>query len=289
MAAFDVIIFLRSIEPDTLRCLEWAQRMGKKIIYVLDDHFLAIPATTRLGQLYNQPSYQKTCIAFLKTAHVVKVESPIMHELIRQKYNPNVVYFPGSIDFSYFKPWSRRTKHDGTLVIGYEGAKKERSFQPVIAAMKKIMKEYGNRIRLEFYGYCPSELIGHPNVKHIKHNENYGRFMKELFQANWDIGLAPMEDHFFYHCKSNVKFRDYAACHIPGIYSLSPAYRDCVIHKQTGYFVPHSKQGWYLGIQEMINNPPLRRSIAKKALAVVKKHHTLKHCAANWKKLLHDL
>ncbi|UNK19757.1 glycosyltransferase [Paenibacillus sp. N3/727] len=289
ISSYDIIIFLRSIEPDTLRCLEWAHLLGKKIIYVIDDHFLAIPTTTRIGQLYSQPSYQKTCTTFLETAHVVKVESPIMYELIRQQFNPHVIYFPGCVDFSFFKPWNKRKKHEGQLVIGYEGAKKESSFQPVIAAMKQIMMEYGDIIRLEFYGYCPAELKDHPNVTHMEHNEDYGQFMKQLFQANWDIGLAPMEDKLYYHCKSNVKFRDYASCHIPGIYSLSPVYRECVFHKQTGYFVPQTKQGWYLGIQEMINNPQMRKSISKRALKVVKKHHTLKLCAANWKKLLHDL
>lgn len=289
ISSCDVIMFLRSIEPDTIQCLEWAHLLRKRILYIIDDHFLAIPTATRLGQLYTQPSYQETYTAFLKTAHRVKVESPIMYELIRQQYNPNVTYFPGCVDFSLFKPWSKREKKEGQLVIGYEGAKKECSFQPVIAALKRIMKDYGNSVRLEFYGYCPDELKGIPNVAFIKHNDDYGQFMKQLYQANWDIGLAPMEDHLFYHCKSNVKFRDYASCNIPGIYSLSPAYRECVFHKQTGYFVPQSEQGWYLGIQEMIHNPQMRKVIAKNALKVVKKNHTLKRCANNWKKLLHDL
>lgn len=288
IASYDIIVFLRSIEPAALQCLEWTKLLGKKSVYVIDDHFLVIPQTTRLGVIYSQPAYKETYTLFLKNADRVKVESPVMHELIQEQFNPNVIYFPGSVDFS-FKQWHRGPKKENRLVIGYEGSKKESSFRPIIPALQRILKEYGDFVRLEFYGYCPEELKGHPNVSHWKHNEDYSQFMQQLYRANWDMGLAPMDDGLFYHCKSNVKFRDYASCRIPGIYSLSPAYRDCVFHKETGYFVPQTEQGWYFGIREMIENPHIRKKISQKAAKAVKKNFTVKQCAANWRSLFNGL
>lgn len=288
IASYEIIVFLRSIEPATLQCLEWTQLLGKKSVYVIDDHFLAIPQTTRLGLIYSQPAYKATYTHFLKKVDMVKVESPFMHELIQKQYNPNVIYFPGSIDFS-FKQWYRGPKTEERLVIGYQGSKKESSFRPVIPALKRILKEYGDHVRLEFFGYCPEELKDNPHVSHRKHNGDYSKFMQQLYLANWDIGLAPMEDDLFYHCKSNVKFRDYGSCRIPGIYSLSPVYRDCVFHKETGYFVPQTEQGWYFGIREMIENPQIRKKISQKAGKVVKKNFTVKRCALNWGTLLNGL
>ncbi|SEL67274.1 Glycosyltransferase involved in cell wall bisynthesis [Paenibacillus sp. cl141a] len=288
ISSYDIILFLRSIEPAALQCLEWAHREGKKTVYVIDDHFLAIPQTTRLGQIYSKPAYKETYTYFLKNVHTVKVESPIFRDVIKMHFTPKVVYFPGSIDVTYTQ-LSNSPKKEDRLVIGYEGAKKESSFRPVIPALQRILKEYGDFVRLEFYGYCPEELKGHPNISHWKHNENYSQFMKQLHRANWDIGLAPLDDGLFYHCKSNVKFRDYAACRIPGIYSLSPIYRDCVFHKKTGYFVPQTEQGWYVGIREMIENPKLREKIKQKAAKAVAKNFTVKQCAKNWKSLFQGL
>lgn len=288
ISSYDIILFLRSIEPAALQCLEWARREGKKTVYVIDDHFLAIPQTTRLGQKYSKPAYKQTYTYFLKNTHMVKVESPVFRDLIKKQFNPKVIYFPGSIDVS-FTQFPREPKKDDRIVIGYEGAKKESSFRPVIPALQRILKEYGDFVRLEFYGFCPEELKGHPNVSHRKYNEDYSQFMQRLFQANWDIGLAPMEDDLFYRCKSNVKFRDYAVCRIPGIYSLSPVYRDCVFHKETGYVVPQTEQGWYIGIREMIENPKLREKIKQKAAKAVAKNFTVKLCAENWRSLLQGL
>lgn len=287
VSSYDIIVFLRSIEPAALQCLEWAHLHGKKTVYVIDDHFLEISSTTRLGQIYSQPAFKETYTYFLKNVHRVKVESPVMHELIQEQYNPNVVYFSSSIDFS-FKQWHRGKKKEDWLVIGYQGSKKESSFRPVIPALMRILEEY-EEVRLEFFGYCPEELKNHPSVSHKRHNGDLRQFMQQLYQANWDIGLAPMEDDLFYHCKSNVKFRDYASCRIPGIYSLSPAYRDCVFHKETGYFVPQTEQGWYYGIREMIENPQIRKKIAQKAGKAAKKNFTIKKCAEHWRVLLQGL
>ncbi|MBT2762788.1 glycosyltransferase [Paenibacillus sp. ISL-20] len=288
ISSYDIILFLRSIEPAALQCLEWARLEGKKTVYVIDDHFLAIPQTSPLGQKYSKPAYKETYIYFLKNAHMVKVESPVFCELIKKQFNPKVIYFPGGIDIS-FAPSFRDPKKEDRLVIGYEGAKKESSFRPVIPALKRILKEYGDFVRLEFYGYCPEELKGHPNISHREHNEDYSQFMKKLYRANWDIGLAPMDDNLFYRCKSNVKFRDYASCRIPGIYSLSPVYRDCVFHKETGYVVPQTEQGWYNGIREMIENPKLRIKISQKAAKAVTKNFSVKQCAENWRSLFQGL
>lgn len=283
IASFDMVVFLRSIDPEALRCLEWAHQLGKRTVYVIDDHFLAIPATTRLGTHYAKPKHRKTVIQFLKKAQTIKVDSAVLFNDIHKHFNSNVTYFPGSVDFSIMDHLTKPQRNDGKIIIGYEGGEKDGSFKPVVPALKKIFNEYGDKVSLEFFGYLPDGLKQHPRVVHVNHDDDYRRFMRRLYQSVWDIGLAPLEDSLFFQCKTNVKYRDYAACFIPGIYSLSPVYNDCVIHKETGYLVPQTEEGWYSGLKELIEKPEMRQKIKENAGMAVRKDFTLELCSENWR------
>src|SRR5690606_3376806 len=116
-----------------------------------------------------------------------------------------------------------------------------------------------------FYGYVPDELARHPWVAHYPLEPSYRTFIRSLYQKTWDIGIAPLHDTLFNHCKTNNKFREYSACWIPGIYSAMPAYQECVTDGETGILVPHTTEGWYLVMRKLIDDPRLRLKINQQA------------------------
>ncbi|GAA0373752.1 hypothetical protein GCM10008933_01010 [Paenibacillus motobuensis] len=288
VADADIVIVQRSVEPRVYKYFELARILGKRTVYVIDDYYEALPQTNSIGKYYAHPDRQKAFADFLKNADIVKVDAPYFGKLLVEKYNSNVIYFPASVDFAWIEQVEKKPKNDSVIVIGYEGANKEQDFVAVVPALLKILNEYGKFIKLEFYGFVPESLSQHPSVSYNNPEADYRTFIRKLYQSNWDIGLAPLDDTPFNHCKTNNKFREYAACGIPGIYSSSPAYTDWVVHRENGIIVPHTEEGWYEGMKQLIEDRLLRARIKERAAEVARKHFTINACAEQWKEqILH--
>lgn len=224
IAQFDTVIFMRNVKPECYPYLSWASELGKKTIYVIDDNFLAIDPATRLGTHYTTPERMKTFIQFMKHCDIVKVDAQYFADNVIRHYNSNVVYFPASVDFDWLQHTNKPHREDRKIVIGYEGGTKEDDFAEVVPALQKILDNYKDQVRLEFFGFVPAKLANHPNVKVLNEEPDYRTFLHELYERTWDIGIAPLRSGRFNNCKTNNKFREYAACWIPGIYSDMPAY-----------------------------------------------------------------
>lgn len=286
IANADIVVFFRSYHPEALALLRQAQQMGKRTVYAVDDHFSALSRDTELGRhFFSMPAYKQAYLQFLSSADVVRVASPYMAKHVRKHFRVRrVVCVPGSVKFSLFEGLRRKRRTDGVVVIGYEGGEKASAFAPVAKALARVLRRYGGRVRLEFYGYMPPELHGLPGIKHVRERLPYQPFLKKLYTLGWDIGLAPLDNTLFHKCKTNNKFREYAACGIAGIYSNTPAYADSVTHRKDGYIVPHTEAGWYDGIKKLIEQPGLRKEIARRARRKAQKTYTVSACAQQWRK-----
>jgi glycosyltransferase involved in cell wall biosynthesis len=282
IAAADTIIFLRNVEAAAYQYLEWAHELGKRTIYTIDDNFLEIPQSSDVGTYYGNPERIDVFRKFLKNTQLIKVDSLYFADYIRLYHNPNVVYFPASVDFSLLEEKERPVRNDDQVVIGYEGTNKEEDFAVVVPVLKRIIQEYGDRVRVEFQGFIPGELAYHPGVSFSSLSLDYRTYFQHLNQSGWDIGLAPLRNTVFNYCKTNNKYREYAACLIPGIYSDTAAYKDWVIQGETGLIVPHTSEGWYEGLKQMIDNPDLRLKVKYQAGQLAKQQFSIQTCVGNW-------
>ncbi|MCQ6559730.1 glycosyltransferase family protein [Paenibacillus mendelii] len=284
LAAADIVIFFRTVQPEAYKSLELAREMGKKTVYVIDDHFLAMSPATDMGRYYHESNKRKTYVKFLKNAHIIKVASGFFAKHLETHFNPNrVVNFPGSVDFSLISGLVKDNKNEDKIVIGYEGGKKHIAFEPVTNALRGILRTYGDKIRIEFYGFVPEGLEGKPQVSYVQHDSDYKNFLKRLYRSKWDIGLAPLEHSLLHDCKTNNKFREYSACRIPGIYSSYPAYEDWVKNKENGMLVSETRDDWYEAMVELIENPELRQTITNNAEKSAWEHFSVEVCAERWR------
>ncbi|MFC7678029.1 glycosyltransferase family 1 protein [Paenibacillus sp. GCM10028914] len=286
IAAANTIVFVRNVEPSAYSLLELAHHLRKRTVYVIDDNFLEIQPTTSVGQYYCDPVRRETFIKFLRNTKTIKVDSPDLGIYIQQRFNKNVIYFPGSVDFDWLDGQDRNLREKEQIVIGYAGGEKEEDFAPVIPALNKILDYYGGFVRLEFFGYLPPSLADHPSVKYVGGGLEYKDFLKKLYKCNWDIGIAPLADNSFNKGKTNNKFREYGACFIPGIYSKSPVYIPWVAQGESGYLVEHSEKGWYEGIKAMIEDPPMRHRIKENAGMLARQQFSLHTCVDSWKRFV---
>lgn len=277
-----LVIFLRTVEPAAYQFLNWAHEMGKKTIYAIDDNFLEIPANSDVASYYMDPQRRDTFVKFLRNSQIVKVDSQYFADYIRIYFNPRVAYFSSSVDMDWLESAPRRTRRDGKIIIGYEGTSKEEDFEQVVPALHRILDEHYGQVELEFYGFMPAAMANQPYVTHVPDHQEYRSFIQQLYQNTWNIGLAPLIDGVFNYCKTNNKFREYAACGIPGVYSDNPAYTQCVVPNETGIIVPHTSDGWYMGIKQLIDNPGLRKNIRDNAYHYAKQNYSIAASADSW-------
>lgn len=278
-----IVIFLRNVEPGALHALHAAHKHGKRTVYVIDDNFLEIPPGTAVSEYYRHPDRRNAFQRFLRESSLVKVDSGFFANYIRLHFNPHVVQFPSSVDFSLVHDGEQPVRAEHPIVIGYEGTHKDADFAQVVPALLRVLDKYGDGVRLQFHGYMPAGLNGHPRVSHLAHQVDYRSYIRNLRRSGWHIGIAPLQDSMFNFCKTNNKFREYAACGIPGIYSFSPAYVENVVHGESGYLVHHHTEGWFQALCEMIENGALRRHIALNAYEQARGMFDVDRCAKNWR------
>lgn len=280
--AADIIIFLRNVEPIAYQYLLWAHELNKKTIYVIDDNFAEFPSPSDLEAYYTNPERIEIFKSFMTHAQMIHVGSSYFAEYIRLHYNSKVACFPASVDFALLDSVIKPLRDDGKVIIGYEGTNKEEDFAVVVPVIKQIIQDYGDQVRVQFHGFVPGELAYHPGIDFVTMNMDYRAYLQHLNQCAWDIGLAPLRDTVFNRCKTNNKYREYSACEIPGIYSDSPAYKDWVVHGETGVIVPHTIEGWYGGLKELIEDTNLREKIKNQANHFAREQFSIQQCAENW-------
>ena len=89
----------------------------------------------------------------------------------------------------------------------------------------------------------------------------------------WDAALAPLMHSDFENCKTNLKYREYAAFGIPGIYSNVPLFASCVQSGRTGLLADNRADDWLRALEQLRVDVALRRAVARAARADVEKHH----------------
>jgi glycosyltransferase involved in cell wall biosynthesis len=148
----------------------------------------------------------------------------------------------------------------------------------IARALERVVERYGERVRIVFMGDPPpGELAGMPSVTHLPYVSNYECHAERLRGLGLDVALAPLVDTPFNHAKSNIKWLEYSACGIAGIYSDLPPY-DSIRHGETGLKVANTEEAWYAAIATLIEHPELRERIAKNAQMEVVQHHSAKAC-----------
>jgi GT2 family glycosyltransferase len=93
--------------------------------------------------------------------------------------------------------------------------------------------------------------------------EFVGWFREQCTKA--DFALGALIDTDFNRCKSDLKYLDYAAAGLAGVYSDVPAYRSTVQNGVTGVLVANHMDAWVDAIEWMIENPGHRYAMASRA------------------------
>jgi glycosyltransferase involved in cell wall biosynthesis len=296
----DIIIIDRLWKPDiSFKDIEDLKRYTLKknitLIYSLDDNLLDL-RNCEPGNSYPGPNEKNIIRYLIRESDGVIVSTAQLHNRIKHM-NSCVMVIENQL-YEHLIPGTDRFLKktlSNHITIGYMGTRThDRDFFEILPAVKKILFTYKDTVKLEFLGALEDDRYINllPNAKrlnndgHVEYCKFWQWMNKHIF---WDIALAPLRLNEFNACKSDIKFLDYSALAIPGIFSRGPSYDNSVLHGITGLLSRNETDEWVQNLEQLIESRKLREEIGSQAQEYLLSKRTLKKNIFKWKDVLEKI
>ncbi len=254
-------------------------------------------ARSRGGSIQVHPKTGKTCMvlvkrhpweitcSILKAAHLVTVSTETMRKRY-SKFNSNTVVIPNAIDFDNY-PKVLKPKTDDIVRLGMFGSHTHyRDWKEVCCALKSLLDEFpkvhlcvnawyratghegASRDEQILTGRFPDYFeklgfIDHPQVE-IYGGVEIDMYHEWLVDKQVDIGLAPLCDSEFNKAKSNIKYLEFGALHVPVVAQDMEPYNTDIQSGYNGFLAKDSSQ-WLKCLRALIKYADLRRNMGEAA------------------------
>ncbi|MBN2146109.1 MAG: glycosyltransferase [Anaerolineales bacterium] len=294
-ASADVIIVERAWKPGLdIRQAESLVRQvrasGARMVYTIDDNLLDlenIPLAARLAVRY-----------FCRYADGILVSTDYLKARL-ERLNPHISVLPNALDERLFTDDGQRLSPGRNAsrraMIGFMGTfTHDMDLMMILQPLRAVMRRHLDTVQLQIVGGVanPAVLrafqglpvqVLRPEVNNIAY-PNFVPWMRQ--NLLWDIGIAPLEDTAFTRSKSDIKFLDYSALAIPGIYSRVSSYENTLHHLENGCLVENTPAAWDEALEMLLSDANLRARLAHSAQEYTFSHRTLEHCAHLWRDAL---
>lgn len=280
----DVVIFQRIAGPPTmLQVLERAQRRGALTIYEIDDNLLETPPLNPNYAYYHDSATRGVMIPLMARVDALTVSTTPLMEQLRQ-YNETIRVIPNFVDLELFPERVAPNPPGSPTIVGFAGTKTHaEDFKVAIPAIKRVLREFPGQVIFRFLAFVPQELKGLPGIEFWEGTPDLRAFAQLMQRSGFNFALAPLKDNDFNRAKSDLKFLEYSALGIPGLFSNVHPYADTVVHGHNGFIVsPETSDAWYEAIVYMLTHPDERRRMADNAFAEVRQRRSLQGNIMRW-------
>jgi len=264
---------------------------GCHLLYSIDDNLFDAPGVSQPSRIASR--------FFAREADGIIVSTAALRDRLN-RLNSNVALVPNALDerlfFSGQRPAARTSSP--TQVIGFMGTfTHDRDLLLVVQSLRAVLRSRPGSVALEIVGGLADPsilgLFDGLDVRVLKvpsAEVAYPAFVSWMRRnLTWDVAIAPLEETYFNGYKSDIKFLDYSALGVAGVYSAVPAYTSTVRDEVTGLLVPNSPDEWTRTVLRLLDDGALRRRLATAASEYVRTERTLEHCAAHWRSAIEEL
>jgi GT2 family glycosyltransferase len=272
---FDIVIIQRhAINPNLTNSLIYLLKKKKvKIIYEIDDDLINI------NSKYYQYYSNSISDIVKKSDCVITTNNSIKKQLLTLNKRLNIKVIKNRLNNDYWgnikvnKPSPR--PYTSFLYMGTKTHTDD--LYLVLNPLRSIAANYN--IKLTLIGVTDLELTDDFIIqKDIPFNFQEYPYFSRLLKSQrdlYDIGLAPLLLNQLNINKSNLKYLDYTALGIPGIYSNIKPYSDSIKSLENGILVDDNNEAWLHALEVLILDKKLRHRLAVNAVNDVKTNFLL--------------
>jgi glycosyltransferase involved in cell wall biosynthesis len=297
----DVVVVDRLWRPDATEAMARAlighvRAAGARLVHALDDDLLGLPVRPG-GPTTGQ---QAALEALLPAADGLLVTTAPLAERLRP-INPRIAVVPNALDERLIPGWPDVTAgspFDPRPVVGYMGTfTHDEDLRLVAEALKaahrrlphglvlEVVSALRDRATLAAFGEVPVRLVRLPaaDVAYLPFNLWFSH------RRTWQLAIAPLVDTPFNRCKSDLKYLDYAAGGLCGVYSDVGPYRPTIRHLDNGWRAANTVEAWTEAVTTLLGDAQLRARLAATAARELRTTRLLAQRAVDWAAALDQL
>jgi tetratricopeptide (TPR) repeat protein len=267
--AADVVVLPFIHDWDLFPLIERRRAAGKITVFEANDYFYDVQPWSPIGAQWQDRAIQEEYRHYMAAADAVQTSTPALARHWRERSRQVAVFMNQLTEVPPLAPPPARA-----LTIGWGGSPSHFAdwyeVAPVLetwladhptvhlAVMTNEFAQPFIRLPPERYHFTPFGSLA-----------SYLRFLPSL-----DIGVAPLLPTGYNRGRSDVKFLEYAAHGVAGIYTDLEPYRDTVVSEKTGLFY-ENHQELRNCLDQLAGDPALRQRIRTQAHAHVLKNRRI--------------
>lgn len=242
----------------------------KEILFIseMDDH-----------PILWEDDYKKTAWINFRAVHAIQTSTPYLADYFRQ-FNPHVTVFANHLRrLPPPRDFDAEFKQKRPVTIFFGALNRDGDFIELLPLLNKISKQYGKKVAFKILSRRNLfEALQAENKEFVGDMRRYeGQFVTyEEYEAAIrasDIALLPLRDNEFNRSKSDLKFIECAGN--GAVVLASPVvYANSVEEGNTG-FIYRDEREFTNKLNLLIRNKNLRRMVAEKAYAYVKRERLM--------------
>ena len=260
--------------------------------YFLDDNLFELDVTydRHIGAFFSHPATRNALSQFVVGAERVIVMSSLLAEDLQRRFpNLQLHLITAPIDLvlidSIHPPHGVAASEK--FRVGYPSTRRPNVSELLVNVVTRSLARHGDAIEFEFMGWMPDGLMNLRGVNFLPAVDGYENYVSAVKSRGWDIALAPLMNSRFENCKTNLKYREYGAFGIPGVYSAVPLYAASIESGRTGLLAQNNAEDWLRCLDLLFDDVVLRETIARAARDDVEKRHA-QSLAATQLRLMFD-
>jgi len=294
IAAVDLVCFQRDFSRHFKAyqdLLTEAHACGVPVVLDLDDNLLMLPPDHPDRLAGDFADSLPALLHALLSADALTVTTPVLKQALGA-FNPNIVVLPNYLDADLWQFQQPVKREEGASVnILFMGTPTHYpDLNGIAEALRGTAKRYGSGVRFTFFGAQPPE--GLADLAQVDYRPvrsyDYRRFQQEYCQMEADIALAPLADNPFNRCKSGIKFFEYSARGLAGVYAALPPYAAAVRDGENGFLAADQRE-WERKLGTLIENPDLCLKMAGRAQEDIRQNWLIQNHGQEWRQAYDEI
>lgn len=282
-----VIVIQRDFASDYYsyqKLLDYAKRQNIPVVLDLDDNLLELPLDhPDRKALY----YTESLLPLLQSMIEVDAITVTNHVLQKeiQKFNPAVFVLPNYLDDNIWQMKAPKLPNSNSEIkMLFMGSHTHRVDLDMIAKPLELLLNVYPFLKFYAYGIeLPKNLKNHRRALHIPSATMvYTDFANHFRDLDMDIAIAPLVENKFNDYKSPLKFFEYSAIGVPGVYSNVGPFARIIEREKTGLLADNIQEDWIAQLETLIKDNNLRYELALNAQEKIRTEHLLSKNARKW-------